>query len=89
MKITLELSAMFLDLIHNNIASEGEPEQALTWVLNLIFQHENVESVGNCQIEAPRSEVFVCQPRNSVDMILLLERNNSWLMVSLQITALE
>ena len=30
----------------HNIASEGEPEQALTWVLNLIFQHENVDCVG-------------------------------------------
>ena len=29
----------------NNIASEGELEQALSWVLNLIFQHENVEGV--------------------------------------------
>ena len=33
-------------LIHS-VASEGELEQALTWVLNLIFQHENVEGVGN------------------------------------------
>ena len=33
-------------LIHNT-ASEGKSEQELTWVLNLIFQHEKVEDVGN------------------------------------------
>ena len=44
---------------------------------------------GICQIEAPRSEVFVGQPRNSVGMSLPLERKNSWLMVSLEISALE
>ena len=32
-------STISTSLIHN-IASEGEPEQALTWVLNLNFQHE-------------------------------------------------
>ena len=41
-----------------------------------------------CQNEAPRSEVFVDQPCNSVGATLLLERKNSWLMVSLQISAL-
>ena len=30
-----------------NIASEGDLEQELTWVLNLIFQHENDEGVEN------------------------------------------
>ena len=42
-----------------------------------------------CQIEAPRSEVFVDLPCNSVDVLLLLERENSRLTVSLQISALE
>ena len=28
------------------IASEGEPVQALAWVLNHIFRHENVDTVG-------------------------------------------
>ena len=28
------------------MASEGISEQELTWVLNLIFQHEIVEGVG-------------------------------------------
>ena len=50
-------STISTSLIHN-IASEGGLEQALTWVLDLIFQHENVEGVGICQIEAPRSVVF-------------------------------
>ena len=39
-------STISTSLIHN-IASEGEREQALTCVLNLIFQHENVEDAGN------------------------------------------
>ena len=56
--------------------------------LNLLFQHENVEGVGNCQIEPPISAVFAVQPQNSVGMILLLERKNSWSMVSLQFSAL-
>ena len=33
-------------LIHH-IASDSELDQALTWFLNLIFRHENVEGVGN------------------------------------------
>ena len=44
---------------------------------------------GICKIQAPRSEVFVDQPRNSEEKFLLLEIRNSWLMVSLQISALE
>ena len=39
-------STISTSLIHY-ISSEGELEQELTWVLNLIFQHENVISVGN------------------------------------------
>ena len=39
-------STISTSLIHN-IAFEGEPEQALTWALNLIFQHENVDGVVN------------------------------------------
>ena len=35
---------------------------------------KNLDGVGICQIETPRSEVFVDQPRNSVDMLLLLAR---------------
>ena len=31
-----------------------------------------------CQNKAPRSEVFVGQPKNSVEILLLLERENSW-----------
>ena len=40
-----------------NIASEGEPEHELTWVLNLIFQHETLGVLGICQIEVPRSVI--------------------------------
>ena len=32
------------------MASEGTSEQVVTWFLNLIFQHENVEGVGNSSI---------------------------------------
>ena len=39
-------STISTSLIHN-IASEGESEQALTWDLNFIFQHENVGGVEN------------------------------------------
>ena len=39
-------STICTSLIYN-IASEGKSEQELTWVRNLIFQHENVEGVGN------------------------------------------
>ena len=39
-------STISTSLIHN-IASEGKSEHELTWVWNLIFQHENVEGVGN------------------------------------------
>ena len=39
-------STISTSLIHD-IASEGKSEQELTWVLNLIFQHENDECVGN------------------------------------------
>ena len=42
---------------------------------------------GICQIEPPRSEVCVDHPCNSVDILLLLERENSWLRVSLPISA--
>ena len=41
-----EESTMSTSLIHN-IASEGEPEQTHSPVLNLIFLHENAEGVGN------------------------------------------
>ena len=54
------------------IASEEKSEQELTWVLNLIFQHENVEGVRNlsnlslcctamefCGISAGRKEFMV------------------------------
>ena len=57
---------MSISLIHN-IASEGETSTS-TCVLNLIFQHEKVENVR----EALRSD----QPCNSVDTLLLLEREN-------------
>ena len=70
-------STISTSLIHH-MASEGEPEQTLTWVMNLIFQHEKRWRCGGiCQIEAPRSVVFVDQPRNSVRVTLLLERKNS------------
>ena len=39
-------STISTSLIHN-MASEGELEQTLTWVVHLIFQHENVEGVEN------------------------------------------
>ena len=39
-------SPISTSLIHN-MASEGELEQALTRVLNLLFQQEKVEGVGN------------------------------------------
>ena len=29
------------------MASDGKSEQVVAWFLNLIFQHENVKSVGN------------------------------------------
>ena len=80
-------STIFTSLI---IASEWEPEQALTWVLNLIFQQENVESVGEfVKIEVPRSVVLIDQPCNSVDTLLLPEKKISWLMVSLQFSGFE
>ena len=44
---------------------------------------------GICQIKAPTSEVQLDQLRKSVDTLFLLERKNSWLMVSLQISGLE
>ena len=44
-------------LIHN-IASDGVPEQARTWVLNLFFQHENVDGVGNLSNEVPKLEAL-------------------------------
>ena len=50
---------------------------------------KTLKMLGICQIEAPRSEVFVDQPRNSVGVTLLLERKNSWSMVFLQISAME
>ena len=40
------------------MASEGISEQELTWVVNLIFQHKNVESVGIYRTEAPTVAVF-------------------------------
>ena len=46
-------STISTSVIHN-IASEGEPEQALTWVLNLTFLYDNVERVkilSNCSSE--------------------------------------
>ena len=46
----------------HNIASEGKLEQALTWVLNLNFQHENVDGVGIYRNEAQRFAVFADQP---------------------------
>ena len=56
-----------------NVPSEGTPEQELTWVLNLIFQHESVASVcGIHQNEAPRFAIFAGQKLKSV--VLLLER---------------
>ena len=76
-------------LIHN-VASEGKSEHELTWVLRILSSNmKNVEGVGICQIEPPKSEVIVDQPRNSVDLLLLLERKNSWLTVSMQISAME
>ena len=39
-------STISTSLIHNT-ASEGELQQALTFVVNLIFPHENVGGVGN------------------------------------------
>ena len=42
-----------------------------------------------CQNEAPRSEVVVDQPCNSVGVTLLLEKKSSWLTVFLQNSALE
>ena len=44
---------------------------------------------GICEIEAPIFAVSAVQPWNAVDMLFLLERKNSWLMVPLQISALE
>ena len=53
-EMSTPLSAMLLSrplnrpsplLLIHYIAFESELEQALTWVLNLIFQHENVEGV--------------------------------------------
>ena len=71
-------STISTSLIHN-VASEGELEQALTWVWDLTFHHENVESVGICQNEAPRFAFLADQPCTSVDTFLLLERESSWL----------
>ena len=42
-------STISTSLIHS-IASEGKSKQIVTWLLNLIFQHENVECVGNLPI---------------------------------------
>ena len=44
--LELTVPTMSTSLIHD-IAPEGEPEQALTWVLNLMFQHETVADEGN------------------------------------------
>ena len=30
-----------------SIATDGKSEQVVTWFLNLVFQHENVEGAGN------------------------------------------
>ena len=79
-------STISTSLTHNN-ASEGKLEQELSWILNLIFQHENVEGVGIYQNEAPRFAVFADQPWNSV--VYPLERKNSWLKVFLQNSASE
>ena len=55
-------STISTSLIHD-IASEGKSEQIVTWFLNLIFQHENVEGVGDfVEIEVPISVVFAAQP---------------------------
>ena len=51
-------STISTSLIHN-IASERKSEQERTWVLNLTFQHENVEGVGKFfKNEAPTFAVF-------------------------------
>ena len=42
-----------------------------------------------CQTEVPRSEVLFDQPHSSLDTLLLLERENSWLTIFLQISALK
>ena len=39
-------STILSSWIHT-IASDGQSEQVVTWFLNLIFQHKNVESVVN------------------------------------------
>ena len=39
-------STISTSLIHN-IASEEKSEKELTWCLNLVFQHENVEGLWN------------------------------------------
>ena len=80
-------STISTSLIHN-IAFEGQLDQAHIWDLILLFQHENVEGVGN--LSHWSSEIcMIDQPCNSADFLLLLERKIPWSMVSLQISALE
>ena len=49
----------------HNIVSEGESEQALTWVFNVFFQHENVEGVDTVMaVLIVSREARHCRRRN-------------------------
>ena len=76
-------STIFTSLIHPT-ASDGRSEQVVTWFLNLIFQHENVESVGNLS-NCSSDTCCLCCPTNEFCGISTLLRSSP-LATSLPVT---